>query len=67
MNIIKKECKWYPVCPMNFFYNQGKIDKSWVDNYCHGKWDQCIRYQKEEAGIYHSDKMLPNGEIDNSL
>ena len=62
-----QECKWYQVCPMKFFYEKGNLDKKWIDNYCHGDWQNCVRYQKEEAGIYHPDSMLPNGEIDNKL
>jgi hypothetical protein len=63
----KKECKWYQVCPMKYYYQAGKIEKKWVDEYCHGNWQQCVRYQKEEAGIYHPDNMLPNGKIDETL
>lgn len=47
----KKECKWYFVCPMKYFLNR----------------ENCIRFQKEENGIYHPDNMLPNGEIGENL
>ena len=62
-----KECKWYCCCPMKYFFEQGKLDKKWVEKYCHGNWEDCIRYQKEENGIYHPDNMLPDGIIDNNL
>ncbi len=52
---------------MKFYWKQGKLDKFWIDKACYGNWEKCIRYQKEEAGIYHSDKMLPNGKIDKNL
>jgi len=60
-------CKWYAVCPMNFFYSDGQIEKDWIDNYCYGDWETCVRYQLEEAGKYHPDYMLPDGTIDESL
>ncbi len=63
----QKQCKWFPVCPMKFYWEQGKLDKQWIDDFCHGDWEKCIRYQKEEAGIYHPDNMLPDGKIDNYL
>ena len=62
-----KECKWYFVCPMKYYFEAGKIDKKWVEEYCHGHWQECVRYQKEEAGIYHPDNMLPDGTIDDDL
>jgi len=67
MNIKQKKCKWFPVCPMKFYWELNKLNKYWIDNYCYGNWEECIRYKKEEAGIYHPDNMLPNGEIDKNL
>ena len=52
---------------MKFFYEKGKLDKKWIDDYCHGNWQNCVRFEKEETGIYHPDNMLPNGEIDEQL
>ena len=67
LKILSQECKWYQVCPMKSFYEQGKLDKKWIENYCKGNWQDCVRFFKEENGIYHPDNMLPNGEIDKSL
>jgi len=61
------ECKWFFVCPMKRFYQQGKLAKEWIDNYCLGDWSSCIRYDMEERGEYHPDNMLPDGSIDESL
>jgi len=61
------ECKWYFLCPMKFFYEEGKLDKKWIENYCHGNWKECVRYKMEEKGQYHPDNMLPDGSIDESL
>ncbi|MBN1647439.1 MAG: hypothetical protein JW874_05350 [Spirochaetales bacterium] len=66
-NNTRRECKWYQVCPMKRYSENGQIDRTYTDNYCHGNWLVCERYIKEEAGIYHPDNMLPDGTIDNSL
>ncbi len=62
-----KTCKWFPVCPMKFYWEEGKLDKKWIENYCKGNWKSCIRYQKEENGIPHPDNMLPDGTVDDGL
>lgn len=64
---VNKECKWYPVCPLRIFYEQGKLDKSWIELYCKGTWLNCIRYQMEENGESHPDNMMPDGSIDDNL
>lgn len=58
-----EKCKWYQACPIKYFTDQGLLDKSWVRNYCWGDWGKCLRYQKEEMGIIHSDNMLPDGTL----
>ena len=63
----QEKCKWYYCCPIKYFFEQGKLDKKWIEKYCHGDWQDCIRFQIEEKGIYHPDSMLPNGEIDENL
>jgi phosphatidylserine decarboxylase len=35
---VNKECKWYQVSPLKEFYEQGKLDKSWIELYCKGTW-----------------------------
>ena len=62
-----KSCKWFPVCPMKFYWEQGKVDRHWIEDFCWGDWERCIRYQKEEKNEYHPDNMLPNGQIDDTL
>ena len=61
------QCKWYSVCPLKYYFEIDKLDKKWIDNYCMDKWQDCVRFEKEENGIYHPDNMLPNGEIDENL
>ena len=67
MPSVGRECKWYPVCPMKYFYDAGELDAHWIEEYCHGNWAACVRYQMEEQGEPHPDNMLPDGTIDKRL
>jgi DNA polymerase len=67
MKVLLTDCKWYPTCPMKRFYEGGKLDKKWIELYCKGDWESCVRYQMEEKGQAHPDWMLPNGSIDEKL
>jgi len=62
-----KTCKWYKVCPIKQFTDQGLLDRKWVEQYCLKGNINCFRYQMEAKGQYHPDNMLPNGTIDESL
>ncbi len=63
----KKICKWYDVCPIKRFYEYGKLDKKWVEDYCWNNYLKCVRYKMEEKNLYHPDNMLPDGTIDENL
>jgi uracil-DNA glycosylase len=65
--MLQKQCKWYPVCPMKRFYEQGRLDKKWIELFCMRDWKNCVRYRMEENGRYHPDNMLPDGNIGESL
>lgn len=67
MKVLLIDCKWYPICPMKRFYEEEKLSKEWVELYCKGDWENCIRYQMEERGEPHPDWMLPDGSIDERL
>ncbi|MCD4670283.1 MAG: uracil-DNA glycosylase [Actinomycetia bacterium] len=67
IKVLFENCKWYPVCPMKRFYEKGKLNKKWVELYCKGDWESCIRYQMEERAAPHPDRMLPDGSIDERL
>lgn len=67
LKILLTDCKWYPVCPLKRFYEEGRLDKKWVEEYCKGDWESCARYQMEEEGKPHPDNMLPNGKIVKNL
>lgn len=67
LKVFLSECKWYPVCPMKDFYERGILDRTWVELYCKGDWESCVRYAMEENGEPHPDWMLPDGTIDEEL
>ncbi len=67
LQVLLKDCKWYAVCPMKRFYEEGKLDKKWIEMYCKGDWESCKRYQMEEEGRAHPDWMLPDGTLDKKL
>jgi hypothetical protein len=52
---------------MKRFYESGKLDKKWIEHYCMDEWQNCVRYEMEEKGLYHPDWMLPNGKLDKKL
>lgn len=67
LKTLMVDCKWYPVCPMKWFCDEGRLDKKWIDLYCKGDWENCVRYWKEEKGEPHPDWMLPDGSLDEKL
>ncbi|RLD13509.1 MAG: uracil-DNA glycosylase [Caldiserica bacterium] len=52
---------------MKRFYEKGLLDKKWIELYCKGDWESCIRYQMEEKGQFHPDWMLPDGSLNEKL
>jgi len=52
---------------MKRFNERGLVSDDIIQAYCKGDWSRCVRYQKEAAGIYHPDTMLPDGTIDAQL
>lgn len=67
LQVVSKECKWYDVCPMKTYYEEGLLDKKWIELYCKGDWESCIRYYMEESGKPHPDYMLPDGTLNKKL
>jgi DNA polymerase len=65
--VLSKNCKWYELCPMKRYYENEALDRKWIDLYCKGDWENCIRYDMEEKGKLHPDYMLPDGSLDETL
>lgn len=61
LDVLSRDCKWYAVCPMRRYYEQGRLERKWVETYCKGDWESCQRYKMEEDGEPHPDFMLPDG------
>ena len=62
-----EQCKWYTVCPMRRFHEQGLLPERYVTYYCKENWRECVRYQMEEANLPHPDIMRQDGVIDETL
>jgi len=67
LQILLHECKWFVMCPMKRFYEEGSLEGKWIELYCKGDWGNCVRYKMEEQGHYHPDWMLPDGTLDENL
>jgi len=52
---------------MKRYYEQGELEKKWIENFCKGDYQSCVRYQMEEKRQPHPDRMLPDGSIDKPL
>jgi hypothetical protein len=61
------ECRWFQVCPLKRFWEQGRLDGKWIENYCKGLFEKCKRYQAVEKGVWHEDCMLPDGKLEGEL
>jgi len=67
LRVLSADCKWYPVCPMKYYYENGWLEKKWIALYCQGDWENCVRYEMEDKGDYHPDWMLPDGRLNEYL
>ena len=60
---LDKICYWFDMCPLKKFYEQGRIDKRWIEDYCFGDFSKCVRRKMEEKNLYHPDNMMPDGTV----
>lgn len=65
--MAQKVCKWYNICPIKTFFEKGKIELKWIEQYCFQGGNGCKRMEMEDQGIFEPYNMLPNGEIDENL
>jgi hypothetical protein len=52
---------------MRHYALQGKIDIAWIQEYCKGDWEKCVRYKLHKSGSPAPDWMLPDGSLDKKL
>ncbi|MFO7794864.1 MAG: uracil-DNA glycosylase [Promethearchaeati archaeon] len=65
----KNICRWYDeTSAIKRAYDQGLIDKKWVENYCWNGGKNCVRKRRfEKEGYVSPDYILPNGSEDIKL
>jgi uracil-DNA glycosylase family 4 len=63
LKTLNADCKWYPLCPLKQHHDAGKLDSKWIELFCKGDWQSCVRFQMEENGQPHSDWLLPDGTM----
>ena len=44
---------------MKKLFDEGRLDKKWIERYCKDDWESCVRYRMEENGESHPDNMMP--------
>jgi len=67
LKVLMEDCKYYPFCAVKKCHDRGLLSEEWVELYCHGDWENCVRYKMEESGIEPSNGMLPDGRQDKIL
>jgi len=60
-------CKWFGFCPLKRYYEEGRLDQKWIQDYCYHNYLRCVRYKMEEDGLCHPDNMMPDGSINGDL
>ncbi|MCK4347309.1 MAG: hypothetical protein KAW47_01715 [Thermoplasmatales archaeon] len=45
----------------------GLLERKWIELYCKGDWESCIRYHLQERGQSYPNWMLPDGTIGEKL
>jgi hypothetical protein len=68
-NMNKNFCRWYDeTSAMKRAYDNGLIDKKWVENYCWNGGKNCVRKKRfESEGYVSPDAILPDGTEDSKL
>ena len=62
-------CRWYDeTSGMKRAYDQGLLDKVWIENYCWKGGEGCVRKKRfEQEGYVSPDYVLPDGTVDERL
>lgn len=65
----KNACRWYnETSGMKRAYDQGLLDKKWIEDYCWNSGKGCVRKKRfEEEGYVSPDYVLPDGTVDENL
>ena len=62
-------CQWYnETSGMKRAFDQGKLDRKWIEDYCWNGGKGCVRKKRfEEEGYVSPDYVLPDGTVDENL
>lgn len=65
----KKFCRWYDeTSAIKRAYDEGKVDRKWIENYCWNEGKNCLRKKKFEGeGYVSQDYVMPDGSINEKL
>lgn len=65
----RDRCRWYnETSGMKRAYDQGKLDKKWIEDYCWNGGKGCVRKMRfEREGYVSPDYVLPDGSVDGNL
>lgn len=65
----KRLCRWYDsTSGIKRAYDNGWIDKKWVEEYCWNNGENCIRKKRfEEEGYVSPDWILPDGSTSEEI
>ena len=61
------QCGEYHRCPLVEYYEQGKLESEWIELYCKGNWNDCVRYQLLKSGALELEFVLPDGSVEDRL
>jgi uncharacterized protein YodC (DUF2158 family) len=66
---MKQLCKWYnETSGMKRAFDNGMLDKKWIEDYCWNDGKGCIRKKRfEEEGYVSPDYVLPDGSVSEKL
>ena len=65
----KNVCRWYDgTSGMKRAYDQGLLEKKWIEDYCWNGGKGCVRKRRfETEGYVSPDYVLPDGNVDENL
>ena len=57
------KCPHVESCALFPLFNLGASLKVWQENYCHGTFAKCARFQRSAEGKMSPMNLLPNGKM----
>ncbi|MDK2944504.1 hypothetical protein Y696_01895 [Mesotoga sp. H07pep.5.4] len=60
-------CISYYECPVVRAYENGKINREWIEMYCEKDWTECARFRLDDLLSVSTDFVLPDGSVEERL